>query len=156
MAKSFVQHRLSGFVAMTEDDPYWQGLEEGLLQFPKCPGCGMWRWESMGGTFGAPLLRCPQCGTWDMDWTEVAMEGTVYSWTTTNQVFHGVEGRSGALPYTTLNVEIDVPEDWKPRVLGVLKGSAEKLRVGARVVGSIDPASAESNFYPCLRWAIAA
>jgi uncharacterized OB-fold protein len=115
----------------------------------------MWRWESMGGSLGLPLLRCPQCGAWDMEWVEVAMEGTVYSWTTTNQIFHGVEGRTGDLPYTTLNVEIAVPEDWKPRVLGVLKGSAEQLRVGAAVIGSIDPPSATSNWYPALRWTIA-
>ncbi|MFV0307477.1 MAG: Zn-ribbon domain-containing OB-fold protein [Desertimonas sp.] len=154
MTYRFAQNRLDGFVAMHEDDPYWEGLEDGVLQFPRCSGCGMWRWESMAGSLGQPLPRCGRCGTWEMEWTEVPMRGTVYSWATTNQVFYGLEARAASIPYTTLNVEIDVPEDWKPRVLGVLKGSAEHLRVGAPVTGSIDPPSEASNWYPGLRWTI--
>lgn len=152
MAYSFVNHRLTGYVALVEDDPYWEGLEDGVLQLPRCSGCSRSRWESIGGVLGWPTVRCGNCGTWDMDWVAVPMTGTIYSWGRSNQVFGGMEARRDQIPYVTLDVELDAPEG--PRVLGVLKGPADELRVGARVTGSIDPPSVVTKGYAGLRWTL--
>jgi uncharacterized OB-fold protein len=145
MDYSFRNHRLVGFY--DAGDEFWEGLEEGVFRISRCAGCDRWIWEP---NHGAPTFRCGDCGSWDLRWVEVEPEGTVYAWVRTNQSFDGVLERKDDIPYVT--VEAELAERGGPRVMGVLKGSDEGLRVGARVRGSIDPPSPKTKGYASVRW----
>ena len=148
MEYSFRQHRLIGFY--DAGDEFWEALEEGVFRLSRCGGCHRWNWEAINGS---PTFRCGDCGSWDVVWEEIEPVGTVYAWIRTNQPFDGVMERKEDVPYVTVETEIGGPGG--PRVVGVLKGSDDGLRVGARVRGSIDPPSPKTKGYPSVRWALA-
>jgi uncharacterized OB-fold protein len=84
----------------------------------------------------------------------VPKKGEVYSWVVTNQPFAGVEGFHDEVPYTTVEALIEGPEG--PRVIGLLRGSSEGLRIGAPLEAVIDPPSEQTNGYATIRWRLAA
>lgn len=139
------RRRMVGFV--NAGDAFWDFLEAGEFRLCRCAECGYWLWESYQG--GADI-RCGDCGSWDIEWAPVEMTGAVYSWVTTNQPVQGVERFHAEIPYTT--VEAQVAGSDGPRVLGLLRGPRDGLRVGARVVGEIEPPSEASRGYACVRW----
>jgi len=144
---SFRQHRLVGFY--DAGDEFWEGLEEGAFRISRCAQCKRWMWEPLNGS---PTFRCGECGSWDLEWVEVEPEGVVYAWIRTNQPFDGVLERKDEVPYVTLEVEIG--GEGGPRVMGLLQGSSDGLRVGAPVRGSIDPPSESSKGYAAVRWTL--
>jgi uncharacterized OB-fold protein len=148
MEYSFRKNKLIGF--FDAGDEFWEGLEDGVFRLSRCAGCQRWMWEPQNGS---PTYRCGQCGSWEQEWVEMELEGTVYAWIRTNQAFDGVTERADDLPYVTLEAEVGGPGG--PRVLGVLKGTDEGLKVGAKLQGSIDPPSAKTKGYATVRWALA-
>jgi hypothetical protein len=148
---SFEQHRLMGFYD-SDDDEFWRGLEDGVLKLPRCAGCGIWRWESVRAIFGAVIARCGECGTWPMRWSNVDLIGLLYGWVRTNQPLFGVEERWNDVPYVT--IEVTVAENNGPRVMGLLQGGTDGLRIGATVRGSILPPTTSSKWYPALSWSL--
>jgi uncharacterized OB-fold protein len=147
---SFEQHRLVGFYD-TDDDQFWRSLEDGTFTLPRCVGCGRWRWESVRAIFGSSIDRCGDCGTWDKNWVEVPLAGTIFGWARTNQVFAGVDERRGDIPYVSIEVTV-AEQPGGPRVAGILVGDATGLRVGAAVTGTILPPGEKSKWYPSLAW----
>ena len=145
---SFRKNRLVGFY--DAGDEFWEGLEDGVFRLSRCAGCDRWNWEAFNGS---PTFRCGECGSWDLNWVEVDPEGVVYAWIRTNQPFDGVLERKDEIPYVSVETEIGGPGG--PRVMGVLKGSADGLRVGAKVRGSIDPPSPKTKGYASVRWELA-
>jgi hypothetical protein len=127
------------------DDPFWDALEVGELQLPRCGGCGRWTWPAH--------WRCGECGSWEVRWTAVEPGGTVYSWTRTWYAFDRTTERAGDLPYVVVLVEVDGTDG--ARVLGVLTGDEAPLKVGARVTGAILPPSEKSLGYPSMVWSLA-
>jgi uncharacterized OB-fold protein len=81
------------------------------------------------------------------------MSGVIYAFATTNQKFEGAEGLWDEVPYVT--AEVEVGGRGGPRVYGVLRGPREGLRIGASVVGEIEPASEKTRGYPAVRWRLA-
>ena len=142
MQYSYEQNRVSGGIGA--DDHYWQALEEGRFELPRCAGCSRWTWPAH--------WRCGECGSWDFEWTGVEPKGTVYSWTRTYLSFDRVRERAATVPYVLVLCEL--PEAGNRRVLGVLKGSEDGLRVGAPVHGVIDPPASESKGYATIRWVL--
>lgn len=142
MEYSYLVNRISGGIGA--DDRYWQSLEEGKFQLPRCSGCRQWTWPAH--------WRCGVCGSWEFDWVDVEPVGNVYAWTRTMMVFDQVRERADQVPYVVALVDVDDTGDTK--VLGVLKGSEIGLRVGARVQGSIDPPSDVTKGYAAIRWTI--
>jgi uncharacterized OB-fold protein len=149
MEYSFRKQRLVGFY--DAGDEFWEGLEEGAFRISRCAGCKRWMWEAINGS---PTFRCGECGCWDLEWVEVEPVGVIYAWIRTNQPFDGVLERKDDIPYVTITTEIGGPGG--PRVVGVLKGTEDGLRVGAAVRGSIDPPSAKTKGYASVRWSLAA
>jgi uncharacterized OB-fold protein len=140
MEYSFTKHRIIGGTGA--DDEYWKGLEEGKFRLPRCAGCTRWMWP--------PNFRCGHCGSWDLMWIEMVPRGSVFTWTRSWYAFDRVIERAKDVPYVTILAEL--PEADGARVLGVMKGNETGLKIGAPVVGSIDPPSEKSKWYPAVRW----
>lgn len=126
------------------DEGYWAALEAGEFRMPRCPDCGTWRWPAH--------YRCGHCGGWEQEWEPVEPVGTVYSWTRSHYAFDRTQERAGDVPYVVVLAEI--PGAGGARVLGVLAGSEDGLRVGAPVTGTIEPPSPKSKGYPSVRWSL--
>lgn len=127
------------------DEEYWNGLERGVFQLPRCTGCKKWMWPAH--------FRCGACGTWDLAWEEVKPEGVVYSWTRTWYPFDRTRERSEDVPYVVVLAEI--PHAGGARVMGVLSGPEDKLKIGAAVRGRILAPSPKSKGYPSITWELA-
>jgi uncharacterized OB-fold protein len=136
---------MAGFIEC--GDHFWDLLEEGKFCLCRCAGCGRWLWEVQ---YGAMDIRCGECGSWDQEWPEVEPDGVIYSWHRTNQAFEGAEPFKGEIPYVT--IETELLGRGGPRVLGMLVGSADGLRVGAKVRGEIEPPSDKTWGYAAVRW----
>jgi uncharacterized protein len=149
---SFEQHRLVG-VYDTDDDEFWRSLEEGIFKLPRCPGCGVWRWEAVRAIHGSSIDRCGDCGTWEKNWVEVPLTGTVFGWARSNQSFAGVDERRDDVPYVTIEVAV-ADQPGGPRVVGILTGDAEGLRVGAPVSGRVVPPEEKSKWHASLAWTL--
>lgn len=142
MEYSFRKNRITGGIGA--DEKYWEALEEGAFRLPRCVACQRWMWPAHH--------RCAECGSWDQEWVDVEPKGTVYSWTRSHGAFDRTPERAEDVPYVVVLVQIEsVPE---ARVLGVLKGSDQGLKVGAPVVGSIDPPSPKTKGYAAIRWSL--
>ena len=87
-------------------------------------------------------------------WTDVAPQGTLYSWTRTHYVTAAIKERALDLPFVVVLVEL--PGAGGIRIDGVLAGSEEGLRIGALVYGVIAPASEKSKGYTSMTWALGA
>lgn len=122
--------------------PYWEGLAEGRLVLPRCKGCGKWHWPA--------VWRCGECGSWDHEWHEQPLAGTVFSWTRTHHRFGGTEGLE--LPFVTALVLLDsVPV----RLNGLIEGDEGGLKIGAAVTGRTDFTAFGKDKIPSIRWKLA-
>jgi len=118
---------------------YWQALAEGHLELPQCTGCGRWHWPA--------VWRCGACGSWEHRWREVALSGAIFTWTHTWHPFGGTEGIDK--PFVTLLVSLaEVPI----RLLGILEGPEDGVKIGAAVIGRIDRTPFGDHFVPAIRW----
>ncbi|MGH8997922.1 MAG: Zn-ribbon domain-containing OB-fold protein [Acidimicrobiia bacterium] len=138
----FQEHKISGGIGA--DEPYWEHLAAGEFRLPRCAGCGRWTWPAH--------WRCGECGSWDLDWVALDPTGVVYSWTRTWYAFDRTRERAGQVPYVVVLAEVTGAGG--ARVMGVLAGDEDGLRIGAPVVGTIEPPSEQSLGYPALRWSL--
>lgn len=122
------------------DTPFWEGLQQGKLHLQRCSGCQTWWW--------APVWHCSKCDSWDMEWPEVPMRGTIYSWVRTHQAF--LPSMASIVPYVTILVEL--PDAGNRRIFGLLVGPDEKFEIGDKVVGVIQQPSELTRGMPVLRW----
>jgi len=124
------------------DEEYWNGLARGEFRLSRCTSCKTWIWPAH--------FRCGACGTWDPGWEDVKPEGVVYSWTRTWYPFDRTRERADDVPYVVVLAEI--PHAGGARVMGVLSGSEDGLKIGAPVRGVILPPSPKSKNYPSITW----
>ena len=122
------------------DAPYWEGLREGALRIQKCDGCGSWQWPA--------VYRCGECGRWDPPWRDVAMHGTIFSWTRTWQAFPGLE--LFGLPFITVLVELAGAGG--VRLMGILDGEDEGIAIGKPVQGEIIERTMQGEVMPTVVW----
>jgi uncharacterized OB-fold protein len=121
---------------------YWDALSEGRLELPRCRGCGIWHWPA--------VWRCGECGSWEHEWFEQPLVGTVFTYTRTHHRFAGSE--AFALPFVSVLVLLaSVPV----RLIGVLEGDEHDLRIGAGVTGKIGRTGFGKASIPALRWRLA-
>jgi uncharacterized OB-fold protein len=140
---SFRTQRVTGGIGA--DDRYWEALEEGVFELPRCADCKRWMWPAH--------YRCGQCGCWQLLWEPVDPVGTVYAWTRCWYTFDRTIERAPDVPYVVVLAEIPAAGD--ARVTGVLCGSEDRLRIGAPVRGQIDAPSAKTKGYATIRWELA-
>jgi uncharacterized OB-fold protein len=142
MAYSFQEQRIPGGIGA--DDRFWESLEDGGFRLPRCADCQRWMWPAH--------YRCGACGSWEQVWESVPMLGAVYSWTRSHYAFDRTRDRAADTPYVVVVAELAGADG--ARVVGVLAGSEDGLRVGAPVHGHIDPPSAKSLGYAAVRWSL--
>ena len=128
------------------DEGFWEALEAGEFRLPRCAGCARWTWPAH--------FRCGECGSWDFTWEALPPTGTIYSWTRTHYAFDRTMERAGDIPYVVALVEVDGADG--ARVMGVLDGTEEGLRIGASVTGTILPVSEKAKGYPSVVWSLRA
>lgn len=78
------------------------------------------------------------------------LRGTLYAWTRTYMAFETVRERADDVPYTVGVVEI--PDTGGARVIGILDGDTEHVRIGRPVRGVIDPPCEKTKGYATVRW----
>jgi uncharacterized OB-fold protein len=125
------------------DIPFWEGLKNGELRMQKCPSCQSWWWS--------PVWRCAECGNWDLNWEVVPPRGKVFSWIRTFQPF--APEMAAITPYVTVLVEL--PDAGLRRLLGILVGPEEGLKIGSEVVGVIQQPSEKTSNMAVMRWRLA-
>ena len=120
------------------DAPYWQGLAAGRLMLPRCGGKWMWPAGRRDGATGST----------DVEWKEVPMRGTVYSWTRTHHRFGLTETLD--LPFTTVLVEVD---ECGIRLLGRLDDPDQVDPViGEALIGRPDVTLVQGDAIPTIVW----
>jgi len=140
MEYEFEKHRIIGGIGA--DDEYWRGLERGEFRLPRCARCAHWLWPAH--------FRCAECGSWDIAWVSLEPIGRIFTWTRSWYVFDRTRERAADIPYVTVVAEIPAADG--ARVMGVLQGPQDGLRIGAPVRGSIDSPAVISKGYPSIRW----
>ncbi len=142
MDYSYAKHKINGGIGA--DDQFWQGLEHNEFRLSRCNSCKNWTWPAH--------YRCGNCGGWEMEWVALPPEGTIYTWTRSWYAFDRVKERAVDVPYVTVVVEI--PAAAGARVMGILEGSEQGLKIGAPVRGLIKPPSEKTKHYPSIVWQI--
>lgn len=123
------------------DDPFWQGLAEGVVRIQRCPRCERWIW--------GPRWVCPECHRVEPEWVDVEPSGRIFSWTRTWQKF--APEFADHVPYITVLVEL--PDAGERRLLGLLLGDdKDDPHIGQEVHGVIQPPSALTSHSAVLRW----
>ena len=106
--------------------PYWQGLERGVLLYQRCRHCG----EAWLPARDA----CPHCLSPDHEWQQSAGRGKVISWIVYHTAYD--EAFKDRVPYDVTLVELEEG----PRLLTnvVDSDSGRKLAIGAPVMLKIE------------------
>lgn len=122
------------------DGPYWHALDEGCLRLPRCQTCQRWVWPARH--------RCSDCGSVGLQWQDVPLRATVFSWTRTWHRFALTE--TLPLPFTTVLARID---GTRIRLLGHLD-DPDKIDpvMGEAIVGRIGHVEVQGRTLPCLFW----
>ena len=125
------------------DKPYWDGLLEGKLQIQRCGDCGTWQW--------GPEWICHECNSFNMAWTPVEGEGTIYSW---ERAWHPVHpALQGRGPYIVVLVEL--PHAGNVRMIGNLLGDpAQDVTIGAKVKAIFEQHGGDKP-YTLVQWRVA-
>lgn len=126
------------------DKPHWNGLKDGKLLVQRCGDCGTWQW--------GPEWICHECNSFNMEWTEVAGEGVIYSW---ERPWHPVHpALKGHGPYLVVLVEL--PHAGNVRLIGNLLGDPNQdVRIGARVKAVFEPHGVGDSAYTLVQWQLA-
>ena len=99
-------------------EPYWQGCREGTPRFQRCRDCD--------APTHTPALLCARCASRNLDWTDSAGRGEIFSWT---RVWRPVTP-AFVTPYVPIIVTLD--EGWS--MLSNLIGCEDAdVAIGMRV-----------------------
>lgn len=87
-----------GEAALPEEcRPYFEGLRQGQLRFPRCERCSRFHWY--------PMKLCPHCRSAQIAWTAVAGPAKVFTWTEVHHAFDPAFALKP--PYLVALVEFD-------------------------------------------------
>lgn len=95
---------------------WWEALEAGRLELPRCITCQR--------TFFPPQATCPFCGSPEWERIEASGRGHLYSWVIAHKPFDANFAKD--VPYTIVAVELDEGV----RLLGRCRGDVVELRPG--------------------------
>ena len=129
-------------IPLEPETRFRNALNQGRLELQRCSQCQVWLWPA--------VLQCSACGSWDADWVDVPIAGTVFTWTRTHHDFPGTEGLEK--PFVTLVVSIG---DTPAQLMGVLEGPQDGLSIGSPVVGRIINHANTNKGRPAFRWQLA-
>lgn len=98
---------------------WWEALDEGRLELPRCRACGR--------TFFPPQPNCPYCGSGEWEGVQASGRGKIYSWVV---IYTPLDPRfADEVPYPILAVELEEGV----RLFGRWKGTLDEIRAGADV-----------------------
>lgn len=126
------------------DAPYWEGTAAHKLIIQKCSSCGKHQW--------GPEWICNHCNSFDLEWTEVAPKGRIYSY---ERVWHPVHpALKDHGPYIVVLVEL--PGADNVRMVGNLLGDpTADVPVGAEVEAVFEDHPGEELSYTLVQWQLA-
>jgi len=102
---------------------WWDALETGALEIPRCQGCGR--------GFFPPQPGCPHCGASSWQLAPSSGEGRLYSWVVIHHAFD--PAFADDVPYVIAAVELD-----GVRLIGRwLEGTLVSLQGGMPVVAAV-------------------
>lgn len=114
-------------------------LANGVLELQCCSQCRILLWPA--------ALQCAACGSWDHEWTPIAIEGTVFTWTRTHHDFPGTEGL--VKPFVTVVVNVN---NTPLQLMGLLEGPQEGIAIGTQLAGRIVVRPEVNKGNPAFRW----
>ena len=103
-----------------DSKPYWDAARQHKLMMPRCRGCGYLSFP--------PGHFCRRCRSGDLDWTEVAGRGKVYTFS----VMHDTLVRGLDPPYVLAQVELDVQPGLR-MVCNIIECSPRDVHIGMPV-----------------------
>ncbi len=110
--------------------PFWQATAEERLLVRLCGSCDKHHWP--------PRVGCPYCGSGEVDWTEAAPRGRLFSWTIVHR--SQTRGFEEEVPYAVLLVEIDGIEN--VRMIGNLANAgSDVITAGLELEAVFAPSS---------------
>ncbi len=110
----------------TLDQPFWDGLDEGLLRVQQCGDCRHFQHP--------PESFCYACGSDSVSWREARGGGEVYSFITVHQRYHAAF--SDVIPYNVSIVELDEGPRLVVNLIGI---DAHDVQIGMRVKAAPQP-----------------
>jgi len=117
--------------------PFWEATAAHRLVAQRCRSCRRFQW--------GPEWICHRCHSFDLDWEEVAPEGTVYSWERSWHPVHPALVEAG--PYLVVLVELAHADGI--RMVGNLLGDpAQPVAVGDPVVAEFE----DHEGYTLVQW----
>jgi uncharacterized OB-fold protein len=84
-----------------DSEPFWNGLRDKQLLLPRCNNDGTYMFPSR--TF------CNRCLSFDVTWTELSGQGSVFSWIVTHHAPH--KSLASTVPFTTVQVRVREQDD---------------------------------------------
>ena len=143
MSDYYLHPGLAQPVATGLDEPYWQGLTEGLLRLQQCNDCSGWQW--------GPEWICHHCLSDNVGFAEVDPQGVIYSYERVWHPVHPALAEQG--PYIVVLVEL--PHAGNVRMVGNLLGDPEQdVPIGAAVVGQFEHHTDAEPVFSLLHWKI--
>ncbi len=141
MSDYYLNPGLAQPAATPLDEPYWQGLQEGVLRVQQCAACGGWQW--------GPEWICHHCLSDQVGFTEVEPRGVIYSYERVWHPVHPALAEQG--PYIVVLVEL--PDAGNVRMVGNLLGDPEQnVPIGAPVEGVFEHHVDAEPAYSLLHW----
>ncbi len=122
--------------------PYWKGLLADRLLIQRNSQTGVYQWPAQ--------IIAHDTLTFDLEWTEVPAQGSIYSW---SRVWHPVHpALVGFGPYIIVVVELHIAPGL--RMLGNLVGDPmQQVTPGQPVAGVFERHEAEAP-YTLLQWRV--
>jgi uncharacterized OB-fold protein len=109
---------------------YWQAAKEGYLGLPHCKSCNQY--------FFYPRAICPNCWSNEIELAKASGRGTIYSYTVVHR--HPANPALNALtPYVVALIDLEEG----PRMLSVVRGNREEVKIGAAVEAVFEELSPE-------------
>lgn len=141
MSEYYLNPGLAQPAATPLDEPYWQGLQEGVLRVQQCNACEGWQW--------GPEWICHHCFSDDVDFAEVEPRGVIYSYERVWHPVHPALGEQG--PYLVVLVEL--PDAGNVRMVGNLLGDPQQdVPIGAQVTGVFEHHLDADPPFSLLQW----
>ncbi len=144
MSDFYLQPGLAQPAPSELDLPYWNGLQENVLNVQRCGACQGWQW--------GPEWICHHCLSTDVGFEPVSATGVIYSYERVWHPVHPALAEQG--PYLVVLVEL--PHAGDIRMIGNLLGDAQQpVTIGAAVEGVFEHHPEAQPTYTLLHWRIA-
>ena len=111
--------------------PFWEACRRRELTMQRCAGCGALRFP--------PRPMCPECQSFECTWERMSGRGTVYSFVIAHPPLLPAFQPRAPMPIVLVELE----EDPRLRIVGNIAGSAEGLRIGARVAVAFEDVASD-------------